>query len=266
MRLGIGLEIARGLARRGASLILPCRNPEKGRRVAEALGCEVAPGATVDLVELDLEDLDAVRRGADAIARTASGRPVDAARRERGRLAAALRRDAQGFEIAFGVNVLAHFALRRELAAAGVLGRARVVVLTGDIYVLASECTPRQRWSGPLGGMLAYCRSKLGNVWIAAQLARRSPALEVAVAHPGVVATNLGGNAGALVNRFKRRFMIPPSSARRCRSSVRPSPGSRAADTGTTRTAACGSRRTIRLADEAAAARLWGACEALGGS
>jgi NAD(P)-dependent dehydrogenase (short-subunit alcohol dehydrogenase family) len=34
---GIGLEIARGLARRGASLVLPCRNAAKGERAVEAL-------------------------------------------------------------------------------------------------------------------------------------------------------------------------------------------------------------------------------------
>jgi hypothetical protein len=36
--------------------------------------------------------------------------------------------------------------------------------------------------------MMAYCRSKLGNLWIASELSRRSPELEVRVVHPGVVA------------------------------------------------------------------------------
>jgi hypothetical protein len=89
-----------------------------------------------------------------------------------------------------------------------VLGATRVVVLTGDIYILASACTPDFRWSGPLGGMRAYCRSKLGNLWIAAELVERSPGLEVRVAHPGVVATNLGGDAGAFGDLFKRRVFI----------------------------------------------------------
>ncbi|MEN8159143.1 MAG: hypothetical protein ABFS41_03615, partial [Myxococcota bacterium] len=116
----------------------------------------------------------------------------------------------QGHEIAFGVNVLAHFALREHLAAAGLLRATRVVILTGDIYVLASECTPEHRWSGPLGGMRAYCRSKLGNLWIGFELARRRPALTVAIVHPGVVATGLGGPAGAAGDWLKRRIMIPP--------------------------------------------------------
>jgi NAD(P)-dependent dehydrogenase (short-subunit alcohol dehydrogenase family) len=208
---GIGLEIARGLARRGASLILPCRSPAKGEQVAAALRAEVAPGAQLALVEMDLEDLAAVRRGAESIARAAAGRPVAVLVENAGVWPQRYAETRQGFEIAFGVNVLAHFVLRRALAAAGLLGAARVVMLTGDIYILQAECTPDYRWSGPLGGMRAYCRSKLGNLWIGAELARSAPALEVAVVHPGVVATNLGGDAGTLGNRFKRLIMIPPA-------------------------------------------------------
>ncbi len=207
---GIGLEIARGLARRGAALILPCRNPAKGERVAEALRSELGSDASVELVEMDLEDLDAVRRGAEAIARSAAGRNVDVLVENAGIWPHRYAETRQRHEIAFGVNVLAHFVLRGELEAADALRATRVVMLTGDIYILASACTPDFRWSGRLGGMRAYCRSKLGNLWIAAELVRRTPGLEVRVVHPGVVATALGGNVGALGDLFKRSFFISP--------------------------------------------------------
>lgn len=207
---GIGLEIARGLARRGAALILPCRNPAKGERVAEALRSELAPDASIELVEMDLEDLDAVRRGAEAIARIAAGRKVDVLVENAGIWPQRYAQTRQGHEIAFGVNVLAHFVLRGELGAAGALGATRVVMLTGDIYILASACTPDFRWSGRLGGMRAYCRSKLGNLWIAAALIERRAGLEVRVVHPGVVATELGGDVGALGALFKRQLFISP--------------------------------------------------------
>jgi protochlorophyllide reductase len=207
---GIGLEIARGLARRGASLVLPCRNPEKGERVARELAGQIEPGARVDLVEMDLEDLASVRSGAAAIARAAAGRQVDVLVENAGVWPQRYARTRQGHEIAFGVNVLAHFALRRALAAAGRLAATRVVVLTGDIYILASACTPDFQWKGRSGGMQAYCRSKLGNLWIASELAKRSPALSVRVVHPGVVATGLGGEVGAIGSFFKRRFFISP--------------------------------------------------------
>lgn len=206
---GIGLEIARGLARRGAELILPCRNPAKGAALLERLRADGAKRS--ELVAMDLEDLESVRAGARAIEGLCAGRPIDLLVENAGVWPSRYARTRQGHEIAFGVNVLAHFDLRRQLTASGALAPgARVVVLTGDIYILESTCTPDSIWSGRNGGMRAYCRSKLGNLWIAAELLRRQPGLEVYVVHPGVVATNLGGRMGAFGDAFKRLVMIPP--------------------------------------------------------
>lgn len=205
---GIGLEIARGLARRGAELILPYRNAAKGERVREQLRSEAA--AEVHRVEMDLEDLDSVRAGAEATERLAAGRKLDVLVENAGIWPRRYAETKQGHEIAFGVNVLAHFALREQLRRRGLLLDGRVVVLTGDIYILQSSCTPDWTWRGPRGGMKAYCRSKLGNLWIAAELLRRRPELSVFVVHPGVVATNLGGSAGAIGDRIKSWFMLSP--------------------------------------------------------
>jgi NAD(P)-dependent dehydrogenase (short-subunit alcohol dehydrogenase family) len=207
---GIGLEIARGLAARGAELILPCRDPRKGAALLERLRAGAGAAAPARLVELDLEDLDGVRRGADAIAGLAAGRPISLLVENAGVWPSRPQTTRQGHEQAFGVNVLAHFVLRRQLQRAGLLRDARVVVLTGDIYILESACTPDYRWQGRGGGMRAYCRSKLGNLWIAGELVRRFPELTVHVVHPGVVATNLGGRVGALGDRLKRLVMLSP--------------------------------------------------------
>jgi protochlorophyllide reductase len=206
---GIGLEIARGLVERGAELLLPCRNPAKGERVAADLRPK-HPAARIALVEADLEDLESVRRAAEEIARLAGGRRIGLLVENAGVWPQSYATTRQGHEIAFGVNVLAHFVLRRELAGAGLLEKTRVVVLTGDIYVTASDCTPDFRWKGTRGGMQAYSRSKLGNLWIAAQLVERAPGLEVRVVHPGVVATNLGGAEGMPGAWLLRRFMLSP--------------------------------------------------------
>ena len=73
---------------------------------------------------------------------------------------------------------------------------ARIIVVTGDIYVMAEACTPQHRWHGRLGGMAAYNRSKLGNFWIGRELQRRHPNLNVFVVHPGVVDTALRSGRG----------------------------------------------------------------------
>jgi NAD(P)-dependent dehydrogenase (short-subunit alcohol dehydrogenase family) len=263
---GIGLEIARGLARRGAELILPCRNPAKGASVREELRCDADAGAAVHVVSMELEDLESVRAGAGSIELAAAGRPIDLLVENAAIWPARYARTRQGHEIAFGVNVLAHFALRRRLEQSGLLAHARCVMLTGDIYILESTCTPDSTWHGRLGGMRAYCRSKLGTLWLAGELLRRSPQLSVYVVHPGVVATNLGGDAGALGNRLKRLVMIEPELGAQMPLICATQPG--LVNGGYYHNALGRMRLAERdpARDARAAARLWETCEALAGA
>jgi NAD(P)-dependent dehydrogenase (short-subunit alcohol dehydrogenase family) len=260
---GIGLEIARGLVRRGAELILPCRNPAKGDALLARLRAEPGASGAQACVPLDLEDLDGVRACANEIARRTRGREIDVLVENAGVWPQRYARTRQGHEIAFGVNVLAHFALRRALQERGLLRAGRVVVLTGDIYVLESACTPDFTWQGARGGMRAYCRSKLGNLWIAAELQRRCPALTVLCAHPGVVASSLGGDTGALGERVRRWLMLDCEAGAQtplfCATQAGVEKGAYYHNT----------YGRVRLPagdpalDSAAASRLWDACEAL---
>src|SRR6516165_7480042 len=86
---GLGLVIARELARAGARVVMACRNVAKGERAA----AEVGPPARVE--ELDLASLQSVRAFAE-------------------------RLPADGFESQIGTNHLGHFALTGLL-----LGRLR---------------------------------------------------------------------------------------------------------------------------------------------
>ncbi len=206
---GIGLATCRGLLERGAEVVVASRNPAK----AEAARVDLLRGASaatpaVSCVALDLADLRSVRDAAAILAQRHA--PIDVAICNAGLWPQRHATSPQGHEFAFATNVLGHFALLRDLIRSGALAReARVVVLTGDIYILASECTPDYAFRGPLGGMYAYCRSKLGDIWIARELQRRHPELHVAIAHPGVVATSLGGTPSAGFDCIRRSLMLP---------------------------------------------------------
>jgi len=193
---GIGLETTLGLAARGAEVFTSSRR---------------APGADVPatFVELDLGDLVSVVGCSDALGVGLADRKLDILVANAGLWPARFALSAQGHEIAFATNVLGHYALIRGLIEAGRLAEnARVVVVTGDIYIMARECTPDFKYRTGRGSQLAYCRSKLGNLWLARELSQRYPALQVYAVHPGVIASELSGGRTGVVGAFKAATML----------------------------------------------------------
>lgn len=188
---GIGFETSRGLARRGAEVVIACRSEARAAEALAALSGEPGLRVRPRSVPLDLADLASVRKAVDRLSRESEGRPVELLVLNAGIWPTRFGISTQGHEIAFATNVLGHFALTRELERSGALRAGRVVVVTGDIYVRARSCTPDFAYRGRAGGAAAYCRSKLGTLWLARELARRRPGLTVVAVHPGVVATGL---------------------------------------------------------------------------
>jgi NAD(P)-dependent dehydrogenase (short-subunit alcohol dehydrogenase family) len=187
---GLGLQVAMGLARRGARVILACRNEDRGRAALEQVRSEV-PGATAELRLLDLADLSSVRTFAAGV-----GEPLDLLINNAGVMALPRRVTADGFEMHIGTNHLGHFALtglllERLLAS----GDARVVTVSSGAHRfgrinfddLHGE-RRYQRW-------LAYAQSKLANLLFCFELQRRAEAagapLRSVAAHPGWAATHL---------------------------------------------------------------------------
>jgi len=190
---GIGLEISRGLARRGAHVFIAARNALASEEACRSIGAET--GATLDHLPLDLSNLESVALASARLKELTQGRPLDILVANAGIWPKAYAESAQGHEIAFATNTLGHHVLIRRLLDQGLLDNGRVVVLTGDIYIRTSECTSDFRYDSASGGGMAYSRSKLGNIWFSAELQRRYPKLEVCAVHPGVIASGLGGKA-----------------------------------------------------------------------
>src|SRR3954469_7561213 len=57
---GIGWHTAKGLAARGASVVMACRDVERGKQAADRIRSD-HPGAQIEVAELDLADMSSVR-------------------------------------------------------------------------------------------------------------------------------------------------------------------------------------------------------------
>jgi len=201
---GLGLVTARELARRGARVVLACRNLDKGR--AALGGCEQsASGAAPELEELDLASLTSVQAFADRFKEQHDG--LDMLVNNAGVMAPPRRRTADGFELQFGTNHLGHFALTGHLLPV-MEGRddARVVTLSSTAHKAGRIAFDNLNGDRRYFRWRAYGQSKLANLLFTLELDRRLRAAESTVkslaAHPGYAATNLQSAAAPLVDRL----------------------------------------------------------------
>jgi NAD(P)-dependent dehydrogenase (short-subunit alcohol dehydrogenase family) len=206
---GLGLETARVLAARGATVVLACRSEDKARRAAAEIG-----GAT-EILRLDLGSLDAVRAAA-AEAHERWDR-IDLLVNNAGVMIPPLQRTADGFELQFGTNHLGHFAFTAQIADLLLpVPGSRVVVLASAAHKLARRGLDfddpnwlRHRYRRGA----AYARSKLANLLFTYELDRRLRAADARTialaAHPGYSATELTRYLPAPVARLNTVLSAP---------------------------------------------------------
>jgi retinol dehydrogenase 12 len=213
---GIGRATAVGLARRGGRVYVACRSPDKGRAAAAAIGAEAGSDA-VRFVPLDLADLASVRACAEEF--LARDEPLHGLINNAG-VAGRRGLTADGFELAFGVNHLGHFALTTAL-----LGRlaqsapARVVTVSSDAHFQARgvDFTAVRRPTASVTGMAEYATSKLCNVLFSAELARGTAGQGITsyALHPGVVASDIWRRVPWPVRPLIKLRMITPDEGAR---------------------------------------------------
>ena len=105
---GIGKETAVDLAKRGARIIIGCRNMEKGKEALKEIQ-ERSGSTDVFLEKLDLASLDSVRKFADNILK--NERRLDILINNAGVAGCPHQKTEDGFEMQFGTNHLGHFLL-----------------------------------------------------------------------------------------------------------------------------------------------------------
>jgi NAD(P)-dependent dehydrogenase (short-subunit alcohol dehydrogenase family) len=206
---GLGLETARALGAVGATVIMTARDMAKGEEALAELQTE-QPEARFYLRHLDLADLDSVRAFAGEIDH------VDVLINNAGVMMPPRETTAQGYELQFGVNHLAHFALTILLFNSLLQSEdPRVVTVSSGLHkrgrIHFEDLHGEQNYSRT--GY--YAQSKLANVVFALELHRRlrsnGIAMRSVLAHPGYTATNLQSagptGVGKLLMKVTNRVM-----------------------------------------------------------
>lgn len=263
---GIGLETARGLAARGATVCVVGRSPRRTREVAEQLKDETGnPGVSSLLA--DFADLDQVRALAAEL--LAQFPRIHVLVNNAGLWVQHTELAPCGIEVTLLVNHVAPFLLTNLL-----LPRlkesapARVVNVSSRLHIKESSLRFEDfHTARRFGGLAAYRQSKLANVLFSNELARRLAGTGVTSnsVHPGDVATEVVRDSKLLAlgqQWIGKLFLLTPEEGARTSLHAATAPslegvtGRYFAD--------CRETPASRPAlDEAAAARLWAFTERL---
>ncbi|MCU1603159.1 MAG: hypothetical protein JWO22_3868 [Frankiales bacterium] len=201
---GLGIETVRALQSKGAEVVGAVRDLDKAQGVVDC-----------DLVELDLADLDSVRKGAQQAADRLPR--IDLLINNAGVMATPLLRTAQGFELQLGTNHLGHFAWTTALLG-NLSADARIINLSSRGHFRSG-----MRWDDPhfrdaasYDKWKAYGQSKTANILFTQGLVKRG--FTSYALHPGVILTELGRHLTAddsegLAKRLPTFKTIPQGAA-----------------------------------------------------
>ncbi|XP_041651960.1 retinol dehydrogenase 11-like [Cheilinus undulatus] len=206
---GIGKETAVDLARRGARVILACRDMDRANKAAEDVK-KSSGSDNVVVKKLDLASLQSVRQLAKDV--VASEERLDVLINNAGVMACPKWQTEDGFEMQFGVNHLGHFLLThclldllKKSAPSRIVNVSSLAHEKGKIFFddIHSEKNYHP-WK-------SYSQSKLANVLFTRELANRLQGTGVTAysLHPGVIRTELGRHFWPSVPLWRRALYKP---------------------------------------------------------
>lgn len=209
---GIGYETAKDLSKRGAKIIMGCRNFEKANEAKEKIAKEV-PKALLEVRKLDLASLNSVREFAKSI--NESEEHLDILINNAGVMVCPQSQTEDGFETQLGVNHIGHFLLTNLLLdLIKKSAPSRIVILSSSGHLKGE-----MRWDDLMRDKEykpwdVYFQSKLANVLHMQSLCTRLQGTGVTCnsVHPGIVKTELGRhmfNSASWLSSIKYAIVWP---------------------------------------------------------
>ena len=189
---GLGFEAAKVLAGKGARVLIGCRSKEKAETARKSIVKEF-PKADVAIVELDLGNLESVKKAAAVVEKEPQ---LDILINNAGIMIPPYELTSDGFESQFGVNHLGPFALTgllldklRANPGARIVSTSSIAHKRGKIHF--DDINAEQGYNS----IVRYSQSKIANLYFAYELQRRLEAAGDSVisvaAHPGIADTEL---------------------------------------------------------------------------
>ncbi len=190
---GLGYETTKALTGAGATVIMACRNVEKGEAAMKRMEKDLA-WSDLTVLQLDLASLESIRSFSELVMDREE--KIDILVNNAGLMALPYRQTVDGFEMQFGVNHLGHFALTGLLFPMLNEGEeARIVNVSSMAHRFGTmnfsdlqSIEHYKKWK-------AYGQSKLANLLFTCELNKRIKVhggnVIALSAHPGYAATEL---------------------------------------------------------------------------
>ncbi|MBK0403112.1 SDR family oxidoreductase [Adhaeribacter sp. BT258] len=192
---GIGKITARELARLGAQVLMICRNPEKGESARQEIMAKTG-NQNVMLFQADLSLMREVRRVAKEI--NDKFPRLDILINNAGMMPGKRTVTSEGFELSWATNYLSVFLLTNLLLDKLMAAEsARIINVSSEVHRLGQINLQDMHKPGKYSSITAYADSKLATIMFTYELARRLELTGITAncLHPGVVATNVTGQA-----------------------------------------------------------------------
>uniref|UniRef100_A0A3Q3VTC2 Uncharacterized protein n=1 Tax=Mola mola TaxID=94237 RepID=A0A3Q3VTC2_MOLML len=187
---GIGKETAIDLAKRGAKVIMACRDMERAQAAVKDV-IECSDNENVVCMKLDLADSKSIREFTEAINKEPK---LNILINNAGVMVCPYGKTADGFEMQIGVNHMGHFLLTHLLI--DLIKRsapARIITVSSMAHSWSSINLEDINSEKNYDKKKAYSQSKLANVLFTRSLAKKLEGTGVTTysLHPGVVQTEL---------------------------------------------------------------------------
>ncbi|RMF92335.1 MAG: SDR family oxidoreductase, partial [Candidatus Schekmanbacteria bacterium] len=210
---GIGRETTKGIARKGARIIMACINKEEALPVCEEIKRDTGNN-DIEIMEIDLSRLDSVRHFADDFSKKFDH--LDVLINNAGIFTMERKETADGFELTMGINYFGPFLLTNLLLPLLKKSHsARIVNVSSNAFMQGKINIDDINMKKGFQGFKAYSASKYAVVLFTRELAERLKGSNVTVnaVHPGHVATNIWTfekGYMAYVSKILKRFMATP--------------------------------------------------------